>query len=108
MVVLNAAGRVCETVSSNIFAVVNDVIITPKLSEGCLDGVIRKQIIKAINQKKIDFEEGELTVEQLRSASEIFTTNSMTGVQGVGQFEGKSMSLSYVKEFQSYLDSVLQ
>ncbi len=108
VVVLNAAGRVCETVSSNIFAVVNDVIITPKLSEGCLDGVIRKQIIKAINQKKIDFEEGELTVEQLRSASEIFTTNSMTGVQGVGQFEGKSMSLSYVKEFQSYLDSVLQ
>lgn len=108
VVVLNAAGRVCETVSSNIFALVNDVIITPKLSEGCLDGVMRKQIIKAIKQKQINFEEGELTVEQLRTATEIFTTNSMTGVQGIGEFEGKSMTLSYVKELQYYLDSVLQ
>ena len=76
VVVLNAAGRVCETVSSNIFALVNDVIITPKLSEGCLDGVMRKQIIKAIKQKQINFEEGELTVEQLRTACLLYTSPS--------------------------------
>lgn len=108
VVVLNAAGRVCETVSSNIFAVIDNKVITPKLSEGCLDGVMRKQIIKAIKQKEIDFEEGELTLEKLRSANEIFTTNSMAGVQGIGEFEGKSKDLSFVKELQSYLDSALQ
>ena len=108
VVVLNAAGRVCETVSSNIFAVVNNKVITPKLSEGCLDGVMRKQIIKAIKQKEIDFEEGELTLEKLRSANEIFTTNSMAGVQGIGEFEGKSKDLSFVKELQSYIDSAVQ
>ena len=61
-----------------------------------------------IKQKQINFEEGELTVEQLRTATEIFTTNSMTGVQGIGEFEGKSMTLSFAKELQYYLDSVLQ
>ena len=108
VVVLNAAGRVCETVSSNIFAVVDDKIITPKLSEGCLDGVMRKQIIKAIKQKEINFEEGELTLDELRSAKEIFTTNSMAGVQGIAEFEGKPKDLSFVKQLQSYIDSAIQ
>ena len=108
VVVLNAAGRVCETVSSNIFAVVNNKVITPKLSEGCLDGVMRKQMIKAIKQQELDFEEGELTLNELREANEIFTTNSMVGVQGISQFEGRSKDFSIVKKLQSYLDSVLQ
>ena len=94
--------------SSNIFAVVDDKIITPKLSEGCLDGVMRKQIIKAIKQKEINFEEGELTLDELRSAKEIFTTNSMAGVQGITEFEGKPKDLSFVKQLQSYIDSATQ
>lgn len=104
VIVLNAAGRVCETVSSNIFVVINDKVITPSLSEGCLDGVMRKQIIKAIKQKKLDFEERELTVDEVRSADEIFTTNSMSGVQGISQFEDKKLHNIYAKQLQSYLD----
>ncbi len=104
VIVLNAAGRVCETVSSNIFVVINDKIITPSLSEGCLDGVIRKQIIKAIKQKQLDFEERELTIDEVRAATEIFTTNSMSGVQGISEFEGKKLHNIYAKQLQSYLD----
>lgn len=104
VIILNAAGRVCETVSSNIFVVINDKIITPSLSEGCLDGVMRKQIIKAIKQKQLDFEERELTLDEVRSASEIFTTNTMSGVQGISEFEGKKMHNIYAKQLQSYLD----
>lgn len=108
VVVFNAAGRVCETVSSNIFVVKGDKIKTPSLSEGCLDGVMRKQIIKSIKQKQLDFEEGELTIEDLNSADEIFTTNSMSGVQGIAEFKGKKLSDSYTKQFQSYLGFLLQ
>lgn len=108
VIILNALGRVCETVSSNVFAVVNNKIITPSLTEGCLDGVMRKQIIKAIKQKYIDFEERELTVEELKSATEIFTTNTMSGVQGVSKFNGKQLESGYAKQLQSYLDFLLQ
>lgn len=104
VIVLNAVGRVCETVSSNIFVVINDKIITPSLSEGCLDGVMRKQIIKAIKQKQLDFEERELTIDEVRAATEIFTTNSMSGVQGISEFEGKKLHNIYAKQLQSYLD----
>ena len=108
VIVLNSAGRVCETVSSNIFAVINDKVITPSLSEGCLDGVMRKQIIKAIKQKKLDFEEGELTIDELRAANEIFTTNSMSGVQGISEFDGKILHNIYAKQLQSYLDFLVR
>ena len=69
---------------------------------------MRKQMIKAIKQQELDFEEGELTLNELREANEIFTTNSMVGVQGISQFEGRSKDFSVVKKLQSYLDSVLQ
>ena len=108
VVILNAAGRVCETVSSNIFAVVNNKIVTPTLSEGCLDGVMRKRIIRAIKQKHFDFEERELTLDELKSASEIFTTNTMSGVQSIAQFNGEFLETGYAKQLQSYLDFLLQ
>jgi len=108
VIVLNASGRVCESVSSNVFAVIQHKIITPSLSEGCLDGVMRKQIIKSIKQKQLDFEERELTLDELRSADEIFLTNSMSGVQGVVDFEGKKLYNIYTKQFQSYLEFLLE
>ena len=107
VIVLNASGRVCETVSSNVFMVKSDKITTPKLSEGCLDGVMRKQIIKAINKEGLKFEEGEITLDDLKSADEIFLTNSMSGVQGVAEFDGKKLSNTYTSIFQSNLELLL-
>ena len=107
VVILNAAARVCETVSSNIFVVKNDKIRTPKLSEGCLDGVMRKQIKKIISDKGLSFEESEISLDDLKSADEIFLTNSMSGVQGVSEFEGKSLLNTYTLSFQSSLELLL-
>jgi branched-chain amino acid aminotransferase len=107
VIILNAAGRVCETVSSNIFLVKNDKITTPKLTEGCLDGVMRKQIKKIISDKGCKFEESEITLDDLKSADEIFLTNSMSGVQGVAEFEGKRLLNTYTLNFQSSLELLL-
>lgn len=108
LVLLNDKGNVCEAISSNVFMVVNDKIITPSLSEGCIDGVIRKQIIKSIQQKQLDFEEGAITLDELKAADEIFLTNSIVGVQRVSNFQGKQLADKYSSQFQSYLDFLLQ
>lgn len=108
MIVLNSNGNVCEAISSNVFAVIQDKIITPALSEGCLNGVMRKQIIKSIKQKQLDFEERELSLDELRAADEIFLTNSIVGVQGIAEFEGKKLFNIYAKQLQSYLEFLLQ
>lgn len=107
VIVLNTHGRVCESVSSNVFVVKDDTIYTPKLSEGCLDGVMRKQIIKAIHQKGLSFEESEVTLEDLSTADEIFLTNVMSGVQGVTEFQGKRLRDTYTINFQAHLENAL-
>lgn len=108
VVVLNTNGNVCETVSSNIFAVIQDRVITPALTEGCLNGVMRKQVIGILKQKQIEVIERDLTLDELRSAEEIFISNSMSGVQGVESFEGVKKYNIYTKQLQDYLEFILQ
>ena len=108
VVVLNSKGNICETVSSNIFMVFNDKVITPALNEGCIDGVIRKQVLQILNQKNVDFEERGITIDELESADEIFTTNSIVGVQNIASFRGKKLHNIYAKQLQDYLDFLLR
>lgn len=103
VVVLNTNGNVCEGSSSNIFIQIDGKVYTPSLAEGCLNGVMRKQVIKFLKQQDLGFEEGVVTLEMLEKAEEIFFTNTMVGVQGVSSFDGKPMNQSTTKKLQNYL-----
>lgn len=63
-----------ETARGNIFAVRNNKLITP--DTGILKGVTRKQVIAAA-QNVLPVEEGQLSVEDLLSADELFLTSSI-------------------------------
>lgn len=104
VVVLNTAKRVCEGTASNVFVRIGDKIITPALEEAPLDGVMRKQIIKYFSQKNIEFEEGQIELKELDKADEIFLTNTISGVQGVKAYKGKSLKMDTSKELQNYLN----
>jgi branched-chain amino acid aminotransferase len=86
---INEKGTICESISSNIFVVKNGTICTPPLSDGCLEGVMRKQIIEIAAQHKILAFENTVTINTLMNGDEIFLTNSINGVQWVGQFKQK-------------------
>ncbi|QOR75157.1 MAG: aminotransferase class IV [Thermoflavifilum sp.] len=75
----NTAGRIAETHIANIFCVYNQMIITPPLSEGCVDGIIRKVLLEARLPWKI--KEQPLRVQELMDADEVFTTNTIQGIQ---------------------------
>lgn len=75
----NTAGRIAETHIANIFCVYNQMIITPPLSEGCVDGIIRKVLLEAKLPWKI--KEQPLRVQELMDADEVFTTNTIQGIQ---------------------------
>ena len=49
---LNDSKNVVESLNGNLFMLLDGKLITPPLSEGCLNGIIRKQILKIT--KKID------------------------------------------------------
>lgn len=86
---VNESGNICEAISSNIFIVKNGAMYTSPITEGCVDGVMRKQILQLATQHKILVFETPLTVNTLMNGDEIFLTNAIQGLQWVGQFKSK-------------------
>ena len=112
-IIYNEHKRIAETVSSNIFVVKGNNIFTPSLSEGCLDGVMRKIIIKL--GKEIGFnvdDNARINSEFLLQADEVFITNAIQGIQwiiGYGEkryYHKVSETLTdKLNEFSSFQDS---
>ena len=88
-ILLNVHGRICETTISNIFCVKNDTIFTPPLTEGCIDGVMRRYLLN--NKGSFTITERMLTTELLLDADEVFFTNAM-GIRWVENCGGKLFS----------------
>ncbi len=79
---------------SNVFAVIDGVIVTPK--KNILLGVTREKVIQLIGEQKIPFEEREILREELMGASEIFLTNTTKEIIPVrkwGQWEGREFEV---------------
>lgn len=86
---INENGTICESISSNIFVVKNGTLYTPPLTEGCVAGVMRKQIINLATENKILTFESPVTSYTLMNGDEVFLTNSINGIRWVGQFKDK-------------------
>ncbi len=84
-VLLNPYNRVADATIANIFIVKDGVIKTPALTEGAVNGVMRRHLLQLLKQENMPVEETQLTVEELEQASEIFLTNSIYGIKWVKQ-----------------------
>lgn len=87
--ILNEKGNICEATSSNIFAVKGNMIMTPPLTEGCVSGILRNQIKKIADTKKMLFIEKSITSHTLIDADEVFITNTIQGPQWIRQFQSR-------------------
>ena len=84
-IILNAEGRLCDTTIANIFLIKDEVIYTPKLTEGCVAGVMRKNIISKLVAANYKVLEAALTADDLLTADEVFLTNSIYNIRWVQQ-----------------------
>lgn len=85
--VLNNRGAIIESSNSNIFLVRKDIIYTPSLEQGCIDGTMRLQVISLAKSSAIRVEEITITNENvLLDADEIFLTNVISGIRWVMAF----------------------
>jgi len=89
-IILNSESHICETTASNIFVVIGKCIYTPALSTGCVDGIVRKQIIENAGSWGYTIEEKNMKTFELITADEIFLTNSIKGIQWVGTYKRKN------------------
>ena len=87
----NATGRIAEATASNVFIVRRGNIFTPPLSEGCVAGVMRKNILAHSAELNFGIKEKPLTTRDLLAADEIFLTNVITGIRWVETFRQKKL-----------------
>jgi len=89
LILLNQFNRVAEASSSNLFLIRGKNAFTPKLSEGCLAGVMRRVVCSKLISLGYQVKETEFGVDSLQNAEEIILTNAINGVQWVGSFQQK-------------------
>jgi branched-chain amino acid aminotransferase len=85
----NERGNIIESSSGNLFIVSNGVLYTPALSDGCLGGVMRAQVINLALAHGIKVYECALNPQNLLAADEVFFTNAVRGLQWVGAYRTK-------------------
>lgn len=83
--------HVTEGAASNVFAVVDGVLITPQQSSEILPGITRNVVIELAGTHAIPCKETLLTVADLRAASEIWLTSSTREIVPVTQLDGQKV-----------------
>jgi len=103
-IVINEHGRIVEALSSNIFLYKNNTIYTPSLEEGCIAGIMRKQILDAAKELNINVFVGEVNGSMLLQADEMFLTNAIKGIQWVASYRQKRYYNKYAKIILDYIN----
>ena len=92
-ILLNTHGNAIETTLANIYCVHGDTIYTPPLSEGCIAGVMRRYIMQQLPAKGLNILERPFTLDFLKTADAVFTTNAIRRLKWVGNIEGTQYNI---------------
>lgn len=87
----DSRGNVVEGPGFNIFALLDDVLITPR--SGVLEGITRKTVIEIATGMDVKLKIRDLPIDELLQAKEIFITSTAGGVMPIGCVNGKSVGL---------------
>jgi branched-chain amino acid aminotransferase len=92
---LDYRGYAVEATGANLFRVKNGVVRTPK-PDCFLNGITRQTVIELIREFNIPFEEDYITVEDLKSADEVFITGTAAEVTAVGKIDATQFAVGPV------------
>ena len=82
----NTSGNLCEGTGSNCFVVLDDRLVTPPLSSGCLAGVTRALLLDLLGD---DAAEAHVPMARLGEVSEMFLVSTAREVQPVTAMTGE-------------------
>jgi branched-chain amino acid aminotransferase len=106
-VLLNTEGRICDTTIANIFLIKDEIVHTPSLAEGCIAGVMRKNILQQLAKNNTRVIEDEITIEDLLQADEVFLTNSIYNIRWVQNIGDKKYSNIQTQKIYAGISAVI-
>ncbi len=101
-------GYVTEGAASNLFAVIDGVLMTPPLTHSILAGITRQVILKIARANNIDVVEQEISIEELKNAQEIWLTSSTREILAVVKLNGTNVADGKVGQLWYTLNRLYQ
>ncbi|NVN19295.1 aminotransferase class IV [Muricauda sp. HICW] len=103
---VNTDKKVVEAINGNLFLVKGNEIKTPPLSDGCMDGIIRKNLMKIIaGSEEYDLVEDSISPFELQKVDELFITNSIAGIQPISKYRKKEFDKKVAKSLVGKLNA---
>ena len=87
-VMLDIQGFVSETNATNIFIVKRGVLLTPH-ADSCLPGITRATVLQLARDAGIGVTERNISITEVHSADEVFTTGTMGELTPVLEVDGR-------------------
>ncbi|MBI4847929.1 MAG: branched-chain-amino-acid transaminase [Nitrospirae bacterium] len=113
-VMLNYRGHLAEGTITNIFFVKDNILCTPAIGAGILDGITRRIIIGCAKELNIIVNEGLFRKDEIHRADEVFISNTTMEVMPVAEVDNinigtkpgritKALQRAYKKKVAGYL-----
>lgn len=84
---LDADGYAVEGATSSLYAVIRGAVVVPPVV-GILPGIVRSRVIEVCARESIEMRETPITIDELRTADEIFASSSLRGVVAITSLDG--------------------
>jgi branched-chain amino acid aminotransferase len=104
--IMNTNKEIIETQNSNIFLFKDDKVYVPGPTQGCVDGILRKQMIKILESEGKTIVEDKIRAYELNTAQEILVSNSISGIQYISRFREKIFSPVTAKNYVTKLETL--
>jgi branched-chain amino acid aminotransferase len=105
---INEDKNVVEAINGNIFMKMGNQLITPPITDGCLNGIMRKQIIAiATKMDNVEMIEKSISPFDLQKADELFISNVIAGIQPITKYRKKEFTSEVAKEITELLNTII-
>ena len=106
---INENKNIIEALQGNLFMLVDNKLITPPVSEGCLNGIMRKQIINIVKKMpNMVVAEEPISPFELQKASELFITNVIKGIQPITRYRKTEYKTDFANKLLKELNTLIQ
>jgi branched-chain amino acid aminotransferase len=86
-IMLNMNGMVVEGTAENIFIVKNEMLVTPPITSGALDGITRSSVLSIAENLLINFQISDISRDELYYADEVFLTGTAAEIKSIGEID---------------------
>jgi 4-amino-4-deoxychorismate lyase len=104
-ILFSSCGNLVSGTMTNVFLVRESVLLTPRIDQCGVAGVMRRVVLREARQAGIPTRECELRSENLQAADEVFLTNARIGMWPVRSLDDRILTPGPVTR---YLQTVLQ